>query len=210
MSEEIQLAVTSRAGAGKGAARAARRENLIPAVIYGGNQAPEIINIERKLIDKFIHYKGFMTHIMMLENAGKSHKVLVRDIQFHPVKDNVIHIDFLRVTDETEVVVHVPVRFKNMETCVGLKRGGVLNIVRHSVDLKCKAKAIPDEIFADIANYNVGDSIHISAFEMDAGVKPTITNRDFTVATIVAPSSLKSEESSSEATPAATEAEAKK
>ena len=193
MVETLKIEAQKRDLAGKGTARAARRSGQVPAVIYGGKQDPQMITVEKKFIDMHLHSKAFKHHIVVINLDGKEYKALTKDVQYHPVNDNPLHIDFFRVTDSTEVVVHIPVEFKNHEESPGLKRGGVLNIVRHTVDLKCKASLIPEEIIADLTGLNVGDSVHISSFKLPEGVKPVIDDRDFTIATIVAPSSLKSE-----------------
>lgn len=193
MSDVLTLAAEPRARIGKGASRAARREGRVPAVIYGAGEPPLSIHIEEKALVKQLQSGHFMTSVVELAVDGKAHRALPRDVQYHPVTDRPIHVDFLRVAADTMVAVEVPVRFVNEEASPGLKRGGVLNIVRHEVELRCPAGQIPEELVVDLTGFEVGDSIHISVVTLPAGVKPTI-ERDFTIATLVAPSGLKSEE----------------
>ena len=202
MSEALKLAAEARDRAGKGASRAIRREGRVPAVIYGDNKEPVQIHVEAKALVKLLSGGHFMNSIVEIELSGKTERTLPRDVQFHPVSDRPIHADFLRLAKDARVTVEVPVRFIDEDDCAGLKRGGVLNIVRHQVEVTCPADAIPDDLVASLKGFDVGESVHISAFTLPAGVKPTI-ERDFTVATIVAPSGLKSEEAGAADTPAA-------
>lgn len=205
MSETYELKAETREQSGKGSARAVRREGKIPAVIYGDKQPPLAIKLSYKEIYYKIHGGGFLTTLATIDVDGKKIQVLPKDFQLDPVKDFPLHVDFLRVSKNTEVNVQVPVRFLNEEKSPGLKRGGVLNIVRHEVEFTCPANAIPDAIEVDLSGTDIGDSIHISAVKLPKGVKPTIADRDFTIATIAAPAALKSED---DAAPAAEEAEA--
>ena len=184
MSSNIVLNVDVREGTGKGAARAARREDLVPGVLYGGDQDPVSINLRGNEIRKALLTGQFISHMMELEHEGKRQKVIARDIQFHPVSDAPMHVDLFRVTEKTRIDVEVTVHFINEEKCPGLKRGGVLNVVRHVVELNCPAGAIPESIEADLSGRDIGDSIHISAIPLPKGVTSTITDRDFTVATL--------------------------
>jgi large subunit ribosomal protein L25 len=193
MSDVLTLAAEPRARIGKGASRAARREGRVPAVIYGAGEPPLSIHLEEKTLAKQIASGHFMTSVVEIQVDGAAHRALPRDVQYHPVTDRPIHVDFLRVAADTMVAVEVPVRFVNEEASPGLKRGGVLNIVRHEVELRCPAAEIPEELVVDLTGFEVGDSIHISVVTLPAGAKPTI-ERDFTIATLVAPSGLKSEE----------------
>lgn len=204
MSEALQLGAESRERAGKGASRAHRREGRVPAVIYGNKQDPVAIHVEEKLLMKMLQTGHFMNSVVEIEVNGKKERTLPRDVQFHPVTDRPIHADFLRIAANAPVTVNVPVRFEDEEKSPGLKRGGVLNIVRHEVEVVCPADAIPDDLVVSLAGFDVGESVHISAFKLPANVKPTISDRDFTVATIAAPSGLKAEEA--EAAEASTEA----
>ena len=195
---DVLFKAQTRSRVGKGAARDLRRQGLIPAVIYGDKQPPLPIAISYKEAMQRIYAGGFLSHVISVEVDGKAYQVIPRDYQLDPVRDFALHVDFLRVGANSVITVDVPVHFKNQEACPGLKRGGVLNIVRHTVEVSCPANAIPEELVLDLATANVGDSLHISAVNLPAGVKPTITDRDFTIATIVAPSALKSEENAEE------------
>ena len=187
MSDNLNLSATKRDRAGKGSARAARRSGLIPAVIYGGKIAPETININANTFTKMMNQPGIMSNVINLEVEGKSTNVLARDIQFHPVNDRPLHIDFLRITASSTVTAMVPVIFINEDTSPGLKGGGVLNVVRHEIEMNCSAINIPDNLTVDLAGTDIGDSIHISAIALPNDAQPTITDRDFTIATIAAP-----------------------
>ena len=187
MSDNLNLSATKRDRAGKGSARAARRSGLIPAVIYGGKIAPETININANTFTKMMNQPGIMSNVIKLEVEGKSTNVLARDIQFHPVNDRPLHIDFLRITASSTVTVMVPVNFINEDTSSGLKGGGVLNVVRYEIEMNCSAINIPESLTVDLAGTDIGDSIHISAIALPDDAQPTITDRDFTIATIAAP-----------------------
>lgn len=194
MSDVLTLSAEARDRAGKGASRALRREGRVPAVIYGMNEEPTLVHVEEKLLNKLLGTVHFFNSVVMVEVGGKSVRTLPKDVEFHPVSDRPLHADFLRVSEHASVHVNVPVVFINEEKSPGLKRGGVLNIVRHEVELICDAAEIPDDITVDLTGFDVGDSIHISVASLPAGAKPAITDRDFTLATIVAPSALKSSE----------------
>lgn len=194
MSDTLNLPAETRDRAGKGASRALRREGRVPAVVYGGNEEPLAIHVEEKLLIKQLGTGHFFNSIVEVEVGGKTVKALPKDVAFHPVSDRPLHADFLRLSANATVHVNVPVVFANEEASPGLKRGGVLNIVRHELELVCEADKIPDDIAIDVAGFDVGDSIHISHVKLPAGSKSAITDRDFTIATIVAPSGLRSEE----------------
>lgn len=194
MTQIVPLSAEARARAGKGTARQTRREGRVPAVIYGGKQAPITISLDKFAFGRVLHAPGFFTHLFDVTVDGQTHRVLPRDVQFHPVTDVPLHVDFLRVSADTRIHVQVPVEFVNQEKSPGLKRGGVLNIVRHELDVTCAADNIPEQITISCEGFDVGESIHISAVTLPEGVASTITDRDFTIATIVAPSGLKSEE----------------
>ena len=198
MSDVLTLAAEARDRAGTGASRAVRREGRVPAVIYGNREAALSIHVEEKLLTKMLHTGHFMNSVVEITVDGKTHRTLPRDVQFHPVSDRPIHVDFLRVSADSLITVNVPVRFENEAASPGLKRGGVLNVVRHEIEMKCPANAIPDDIVVDVTGFDVGDSIHISSVKLPEGVKPVI-DRDFTIATIAAPSGLKSQEAAEEA-----------
>ncbi len=192
MSDLLTLSAEPRERAGKGASRALRREGRVPAVIYGDNQEPVTIHVEERALVKLLMTGHFMNSVIEVEVGGKKQRTLPKDVAFHPVKDRPLHVDFMRLNKNSSVEVAVPVLFINEEASPGLKRGGVLNVVRHEIDLICDADKIPDDIQIDVTGYDVGDSIHISAVTLPAGAKSAITDRDFTIATIIAPSSLKS------------------
>ncbi|MEH0069831.1 50S ribosomal protein L25/general stress protein Ctc [Pannonibacter sp. Pt2-lr] len=194
MAASYELTASVRNRVGKGAARALRREGLIPAVIYGDKKAALPISIPLKETTLALHKGGFLTHIATIVVDGEKHQVIAKDYQRHPVRDELTHVDFLRVSGNTTLVVNVPVHFLNQETCPGIKRGGVLNIVRHTVEMTVPANAIPEFLELDLANAKLGESLHISAVNVPANCHPTITDRDFTIATIAAPAGLKDEE----------------
>ncbi|MGR9184218.1 50S ribosomal protein L25/general stress protein Ctc [Rhizobium leguminosarum] len=184
--ETYELKAEARERVGKGSARELRRNGLIPAVIYGDKQAPIAIALNTNEVTKRIHAGGFMTTVATIEIDGKKHKVLPKDYQLDPVRDFTLHVDFLRVSGNTQVTVEIPVHFINEEKSPGLKVGGVLNIVRHEVEVHCPADAIPEFFNIDLSGKKIGDSIHISEVTLPKGVTPVI-DRDFTIATIIAP-----------------------
>lgn len=194
MSEQLTLPAETRDRAGKGASRALRREGRVPAVVYGNNQEPLSIHVEEKLLSKMLSTGHFMNSIIMVDAGGKTIRTLPKDVQFHPVTSRPSHVDFLRIAANAKVTVAVPVRFDDEEESPGIKRGGVLNIVRHDLELTCDATKIPDEIHISLAGLDIGDSVHISAVTLPEGAESAITDRDFTIATLVAPSAMKSEE----------------
>ncbi len=202
MSDVLTLTAEARDRGGKGASRAVRREGRVPAVIYGNKESALSIHVEEKRLVKLLSSGHFMNSVVEVEVDGQVHRTLPRDVQFHPVSDRPLHVDFLRVTGASLVTVNVPVRFENEHASPGLKRGGVLNVVRHEVELKCPADSIPDDIVVDVTGFEVGDSIHVSVVKLAPGVK-TVIERDFTIATIVAPSGLKSQGDAGEAEEAA-------
>jgi large subunit ribosomal protein L25 len=199
MSDQLTLSAEARDRAGKGASRALRREGRVPAVIYGNNEEPTIVHVEEKALAKLLGTGHFFNSVVMVEVAGKKVRTLPKDVAFHPVSERPLHADFLRVSEHASVHVNVPVRFENEEASPGLKRGGVLNVVRHDIELIVDASEIPDDVVVDLTGFDVGDSIHISAVKLPAGAKPAVEDRDFTIATIVAPSALKSQEGEGEA-----------
>ena len=195
MSQSYELKAEARERVGKGSARELRRNGKVPAVIYGDKQTPLSIALSYKDVYYKIHGGGFMTTIATIDLDGQKIQVLPKDYQLDPVRDFPMHVDFLRVSKNTVVTVQIPVHFINEEKSAGLKRGGVLNIVRHEIEATVPANAIPDFIEVDLSGTDLGDSIHISAVTLPKDVTPTITDRDFTIATIAAPAGLKSEES---------------
>lgn len=204
MSDQLHLSAMLRDRAGKGASRALRREGRIPAVIYGDKKEPETIHVAERELVKLLDTGHFMNSLIAIDVDGKSVNALPKDLALHPVTDRPIHVDFLRLGKNAKAEVAVPVVFVNQEASPGLKRGGVLNVVRHELELVCDATKIPDEITIDVTGLDVGDSIHISAVTLPDGSESAITDRDFTIATIVAPSALKR----SDAEAAATDTEA--
>ena len=193
MSEQLTLSAETRERAGKGASRAMRREGRVPAVVYGDRQDPLMVHLEEKALIKALSTGHFMNTVVMIDVAGKPNRTLPKDVQFHPVTDRPLHVDFLRIGEHSQVTVGVPIRFVNEDGSRGLTRGGVLNAVRHELELICDAAEIPDEIEIDLGGLDIGDSIHISNVTLPKGTKSTITDRDFTIATIVAPSGMKAE-----------------
>jgi large subunit ribosomal protein L25 len=205
MSEQLTLPAEARGRAGKGASRALRREGRVPAVIYGEKTEPLTVHVEEKLLAKMLSTGHFMNTLVMVEVDGKSNRTLPKDVQFHPVTSRPIHVDFLRIGEHAQVNVNVPVRFVDEELAPGIKRGGVLNVVRHDLELVCDAAAIPDEIVISLSGLEIGDAVHISNVNLPDGSKSAIEDRDFTVATVVAPSAMKAEAEEEEAAPAADE-----
>ncbi len=193
MAQTYELQATSRDRVGKGSARALRRDGKIPAVIYGANEPPLSIALPLKETTLQLNTGGFLTHVANIDVDGKKIQVIARDYQLDPVRDFLVHVDFLRISAKSRIAVEVPVHFENEEASPGIKRGGVLNIVRHTVELEAPATQIPESISVDLTGLDIGDSVHISAVNLPDGVEPTITDRDFTIATIAAPAGLKEE-----------------
>ena len=194
MAQTIALQAELRERAGKGAARATRRTGRVPAVIYGNKEAPVMISLEPIQLNKELHKPGFFAHIFEINAGGKKERVLARDLQMDPVTDRPLHVDFMRFGKDTKFNVDVVMHFLNEEDSPGLKRGGVLNVVRHEVEFLCSPDNIPEFIEIDLTGLEIGDSIHISALTLPEGVVPTITDRDFTIATIAAPTVAEVEE----------------
>lgn len=201
MSEALTLPAETRR-AGKGASRALRREGRVPAVVYGGNDEVLVIHVEAKELSRQLGTGHFLNSIVEIELGGKKVRTLPKDVAFHPVSERPLHVDFLRLAADAKVTVAVPVVFINEEDSPGLKRGGVLNVVRHDLELVCDSHSIPSDITIDLTGLEVGDSIHIAQVALPAGSVSAITDRDFTIATIVAPSAMKSEEGDTEEKPA--------
>ena len=193
MSEQLTLPAEARDRAGKGASRALRREGRVPAVIYGEKKEPLSVHVEEKLLSKMLSTGHFMNSVIMVEVGGKPNRTLPKDVQFHPVTSRPIHVDFLRIGEHAQVNVNVPVKFVDEELAPGIKRGGVLNVVRHELELICDAARIPEEIVVSLNGLDIGDAIHISQVNLPEGSKSAIEDRDFTVATVVAPSAMKAE-----------------
>jgi len=185
MAETTELKAWARQRLGKGGARAARREGRIPGSLYGDKKEPESISVEYLAISQQLLTGHFQSTIFTLDVEGTKTRVIPRGVQLDPVRDFPIHVDFLRVSKDALVTVDVPVRFLNEAASPGLKRGGVLNIVRHEIPVRCPADAIPDHFDVDLTGLEIGNSIHISAINLPPNVRPTVMERDFTVATIV-------------------------
>lgn len=185
--ETIEFKAEARSQVGKGSARAARRAGLVPAVIYGNKETAVSVTLDANQWRQLMHKPGIFSQLININVNNETHFVLPRDIQQHPVSEEAIHVDFLRVTKNATVAVGIAVEFLNEDKCTGLKLGGVLNIVRSQVELNCPAISIPEKLTVDLEGLNVGHTIHISSIELPEGCTPTITDRDFTVATIAAP-----------------------
>ncbi len=209
MAETLTLKAEARTKSSKGAVRSLRLAGRVPAVIYGDKKTPELISVDYKAVNALYQTGTFTSHILDVEIDGRKERVIPRDVQREPVRDFLIHVDFLRVGKNASITVEVPVHFVNHEASPGMKAGGVLNIVSHEIELSCPADSIPEAIEIDLTGYEMGSSIHISAVKLPAGVKPTSSDRDFTVATIAAPAAVVSAEASAPAAAAAAPAAAK-
>lgn len=203
------LAATARQGTGKGAARSTRREGRIPAVIYGGGDPAEPVTLDYRELNKLIYAGHFLTTIFEIDVGGVKQRVIPRDYQLDPVKDQPLHVDFLRLKAGSSLRVQVPVHFINQDICPGIKRGGTLNIVRHAIEMRVPADAIPEAVVADLAALQINDSVHITDLPLPDGCKPTQRERDFTIATI-SPPLVAGEEAAAAAPVAASEAKAGK
>lgn len=201
MSEQLTLSAETRDRAGKGASRALRREGRVPAVIYGNKQEPVSISLNERELVKVLGTGHFMNSVVMIDAGQGAVRTLPKDVAFHPVTDRPLHVDFLRIGEHSTVTVQVPVVFTDEDASPGITKGGVLNIVRHELELVVDAADIPGEIQVSLKGLDVGDSIHISNVTLPQGAQPSIDDRDFTIATLVAPSALKSSEGDNE-TPA--------
>ncbi|MCS6922002.1 MAG: 50S ribosomal protein L25/general stress protein Ctc [Elioraea sp.] len=199
MVEIVTIEAVSRERAGKGAARATRREGRIPGVIYGAKREPRLIAVEPRAILREINRHGWRSRVYEVKVGDESERALLRDVQFHPVTDRPEHVDFQRLAPGQEVRFAVEVVFLNEATCPGLKAGGVLNVVRHEVEVYCTPENVPDKFEVDLSGLTIGDTIHWSAIKAPPGVRPVIADRDFTIATIAPPTK------GAEAAPAAAE-----
>ncbi len=184
MAENVILNATERAGTGKGAARAARRENLVPGIVYGGGSEPTAINLKFNELFKMLKAGGFLSTLLTLNIDGKDERVICRGVQRNVVNDLPIHVDFLRLSSKSRINLMIPVHFLNEETSVGLKKGGTLVVVRNEVELKVTAGDIPDFLEADLADVDIGDTIHMSNITLPKGTRTMITDRDFVIANI--------------------------
>ena len=206
MAKENKLNTEIRVSAGKSAVKKVLASGRIPSVIYGLKQEPQTISIDRMTIQKELKAGGFLTKIFSLDVDGKISLAIPRDVQFHPISDLPIHVDFLRLGADSKVVVDIPTTFINHELSPGLKKGGVLNIVRRTIQLNCPANNIPEEIVFDLEGLEIGDAIHISATKLPEGAEPTITDRDFTIGTVAAPTVVKEPEAAADVAVAGGEA----
>ncbi len=200
------LTATPRSGTGKGAARRVRREGRIPGIIYGGGEVTEPVSLDDRELNKLIYAGRFLTTIFELDVGGAKQRVIPRDYQLDPIKDQPLHVDFLRLKPGASLRVEVPVHFINQDICPGLKKGGSLNIVRHAIAMRVPADAIPEAVVADLASLQINDSVHIAAISLPEGCRLTQRERDFTIATIAPP--LVAAEEPAAATPAAATAAA--
>ena len=202
MAEITTLSAELRARAGKGAARAARRMGRIPGVIYGDKQDPVLISLEPRELSRALANRGFFATLIDVSVDGVIHRTLPREVQRHPATDAPLHIDLMRVGGNSRVSVTVPVVFTNPEMSPGLRRGGILNIVRHGIELNCPVDSIPDQLLVELNGLEIGDSIHVSRVIIPEGCRPTISERDFTIASIAASSAVREEAAASAAAPA--------
>ena len=196
------LKATKREGLSSGSNNKLRAKGLIPAILYGGKDANQNISVNKKEISSIINSDTFLSKVLELDVDGKKEKVIPRDVAYHVVSEEPIHIDFMRIVSGKKIILEIPVKFINHPDSPGLKRGGVLNIVRRKVELKCPAENIPDEIVVDLAGTDIGTSIKISSITLPENVIPTITDRDFVVATVAPPTVMKEPEKPAEETPA--------
>jgi large subunit ribosomal protein L25 len=187
MAETKTLAAAVRSGTGKGAARSTRREGRIPAVIYGGGDPAQPISLDYREVNKLIYAGHFLTTIYEIDVGGAKHRVIPRDYQLDRIEDRPVHVDFMRLKPGTTLRVNVPVHFINQDVSPGIKKGGALNIVRHTIALKVPADSIPEAVTIDLSDLDIAESIHISAVTLPAGCRPTDTRHDFTIATIAPP-----------------------
>ena len=203
MSDTLTLSAETREQVGKGASRELRRNGRVPAVIYGNKQDPQGIHVAERELQRLLMTGHFFNSVVMINGE----RTLPKDVAFDPVTDRPVHADFLRISEHASVHVNVPIVFADEELSPGIKRGGVLNVVRHELDLVVDAAEIPSEITISLKGLEVGDSLHISAVTLPKGAKSAITDRDFTIATVVAPSALKSSDGDTATTEAEGEAE---
>ena len=194
------LKATKRENLSSGSNSKLRANGFIPAILYGGKDPNQNISVSKKDVSTIINSETFLSRVIDLEVDGKKEKVIPRDVAFHVVSDEPIHIDFMRIVSGKKIILEIPVKFINHPDSPGLKRGGVLNIVRRKVELKCPAETIPDEIVVDLAGTDIGTSIKISSVKLPENVIPTITDRDFVVATVAAPTIMKEPEKPAEET----------
>lgn len=207
MPEIISLSAEPRESAGKGAARATRRAGRVPGIIYGDGKEPTSISLEPRELSRAVSRAGFFATIVDVSVEGTVHRTLAREVQYHPISDTALHVDFMRVSAGAQVVVSAPVSFINHESAPGLRRGGIVNVIRHNIEIQCAVDAIPDRVVVDLSGMEIGDSIHIETLTLPEGVRAVIGTRDSTIASI-APSSAVREEAMAAATSVPAEEEA--
>ena len=193
MPEITTLSAERRARAGKGAARATRRMGRVPGIIYGGDRDPMLISLEPRELSRALAKRGFLATVVKITMDDAVDRTLPRDVQYHPATDEPLHVDFMRVGADTRVTVTVPVSFINHEMSIGLRRGGILNIVRHGIALICQVDNIPEQLVVDLNGLDIGDSVHVRAVTLPPGSRLTITDRNFTIASIAASSAVREE-----------------
>jgi large subunit ribosomal protein L25 len=205
MAKAVLLKAEARSGSGKGAARAVRRQGLVPGVVYGDRKEPQLVSLNYRELLPHVNTGRFNATLVDLDMGGQTIRVIPRDVQFEPVRDFIIHVDFLRLGKDARIRVEVPVHFRNHEASPGLKAGGVLNIVRHEIEFFCPADSIPEEVVVDLTGLHIGQSVHASEVRLPEGAQPTISDRDFTIATIAAAAAVPVEEEAEAEAPAPTE-----
>ena len=203
MAQVQELKAEAREARGKGPSYQARRKGQIPGVVYGGDAQPETVAVDGRTLERHIEKGAFLTTLLMLDVNGKKTRVIPRQLQLDPVSDRPVHVDFMRLAEGAKVRLEIPVHFKGQGESPGLKKGGVLNIVRHEMELICPADKIPNEVLVDVSKLDINESLHISALTLPEGVKPTIRERDFTICSIVAPTSVIEEQRAAAAAAAA-------
>jgi large subunit ribosomal protein L25 len=193
MPEITTLTAEPRVRAGKGATRATRRAGRVPGIIYGDNKEPVLISLDPRELARALASRGFLAALVDVKVDEVVHRTLPRDVQYHPATDAPLHVDFMRVGGHARVTVTVPVMFTNPEMSPGIRRGGILNIVRHGIELNCPVDSIPDHLVVELNGLEIGDSVHISRVIVPEDCRPTITDRDFTIASIAASSAVREE-----------------
>jgi len=204
----ISIEATNRSSKTKGDINNIRNSGMVPAIIYGGTEENKKITLSKKQIKNLLEKENFLSNIIKINLEGKELEVLPRDISYHPISDEPIHIDFLRIVKGAKIILEIPVKFINSDKSPGIKRGGVLNIVRRKVELKCPSENIPNELVVDLEGLDIGTSIKISSISLPENVNPTIKGRDFVIATVAAPTIIKEPEKPAEGDSAAEGAEA--
>lgn len=201
MPDIIALAAQPRERTGRGAARAVRRMGRVPAIVYGGEAEPRLVSLEPRELARALARPGFLATLVDVTIDGKAERTVPREVQYHPTTDAALHVDFMRVAPGSRVTVTVPVVFINHEQSPGLRRGGILNVVRHGIELNAAVDNIPDRLVVDLDGLEIGDSVHIRAVTLPEGARPMITERDFTIATIAASSAVREEAAAAAAAP---------